>query len=166
MNRQSAYLYYNTEDYNKAIDVFHKAIDLEAGNNMLIYPDKLSIIKSYIHLGWNELAIEAIKKFISTDPSIDNKVLDDIYYKSGIEGIVSWFINWLLEHKSEKYTDDIMIASFYSTIGDSQNALKALEKAFEEGHSGMPFIKNNPDFKKLQTEPRIIALLEKMGLEN
>lgn len=164
MNRQSAYSYYNTEDYKKAIDVFYKAIDLEVGNNVLIYPDKLSIVKCYIHLGWNELALETIKKFISTDPSINNKVLDDIYYKSGIEGLVSWFINWMFEHKSEKYINNIMTASFYSIIGDSQNALKVLEKAFEEGDSGMPFIKNNPDFNTIKTEPRFIAILKKMNL--
>ena len=166
MNRQSAYSYYKTENYKRAIDVFNKAIDLEAGNDMLIYPDKLSIIKCYIHLGWDELAIDTIKKFVSTDPSIDNKILDNIYHKSGIDGLVFCFINWMFEHTSEKHINDIMIASFYSIIGDSQNALKLLEKAFEEGDSELPFIKNNPDFNSIKTEPRFIALLEKMGLDD
>ena len=166
MNRQNAYSYYKIEDYKKAIELFYKAIDLEAGNNMLIYAEKLSLIKCYINLGLNELAIETIKKFISTDSELDKIVLDDIYLKSGIEGSVSWFINWLFEHKSEKFIDDRMIASYYNLIGDSQNALKLLEKAFEEGDSGMPFIKNNPDFNSIKTEPRYIALLEKMGLED
>ncbi|MBT8313671.1 MAG: hypothetical protein KJP26_04350, partial [Maribacter sp.] len=157
---------YHTEDYKKAIDVFHKAINLEAGNNMFVYLDKLAIIKCYIHLGWHELAIETIKKFISTDSAKNNKELDDIYLKSDIEGSVSWFIDWMLEHKSEKFIDDRMIASYYNLIGDSQNALKVLEKAFEEGDSGMPFIKNNPDFNTIKTEPRFVALLEKMGLED
>jgi len=114
-------------------------------------------------LGLNELAIETIKKFISTDPSLDNKVLDDIYLKSGIEGSVSWFINWLIEHNSEKGR---MIAGYYNLIGDSQNALKVLEKDFEEGDPGMPFINSNSDFNTIKTEPRFIALLKKMGLEN
>ena len=164
MNRQSAYGYYNTGEYKKAVEGYLKAIDLEKGNDWLIRKDNLHIIKCYIKLGWNEMAIVNIKKFISTDSSIDAKALDKIYQELGIEGAIDWFIDWILVNNSEKYIDDHMIALFYSVIGDSQNALRYLEKAFEDNSLGMPFISNNIDLDTIKTEPRFVALLEKMGL--
>ncbi len=164
INRQSAYSYYNNLDYKKAVEGFHKAIDLEIGHDMLIRSDSLAIIKCYIKLGWNELAKESIKNFTSTDPSIDYNVLDEIFIKSGIDGLMNWFVNWLLLNKSEKYIGNRTIASFYAVTGDSQNALRYLEKAFKDGGIGLPFINGNPDFNSIRTEPRFIALQKKMGL--
>lgn len=166
MNRESAFFYYNAAEYKNAVHGHLKAIDLEKGNDMLISDDNLNIIKCYIRLGRNREAFENIKKFISTDSSIDTKALDKIYQESGIEGVMHWFVNWMLANKHEQYFNDIAIATFYAFIGNSQNALNYLEKAFKEGDHRMPNIKNNPDFNSIKTEPRYIALLEKMGLED
>jgi TolB-like protein len=166
MTRQSAYAYYDNLEYQKAVEGFHKAIDLEVGNNMLIHVDKLGLIKCYVNLGWSELAIESIKNFTSTDPSIDYRLIDEIFIKSGIDGLMIWFVNWLSVNKSEKYVNNILMASFYSITGDSQNALKYLDLAFNDGDTGMPFINKSPDFNLIKTEPRYIALLKKMGLED
>lgn len=171
INRQTAYSYYNNLNYKKAVEGFHKAIDLGNGNDLLVRFDKLGIIKCYINLGWNELAKESIKNFISTDPSIDHKVLDEIYIKSGIDGLMIWFVNWILVNKSEKYLGNLTIvtinsniAYFYARTGDLQNALKYLEKAFKHGETGILFINGSSDFNSIRTEPRFIALLKKMGL--
>ena len=72
---------------------------------MLIYPDQLTLIKCYLKLGQHELVKESIKNFISTDPLINYNLLDEIYNKSGIDGLLNWFVKWLLINQSEKYIE-------------------------------------------------------------
>ena len=123
--------------------------------------------KCYINLGLNDLAIEHIKIF-TTDNSSDNYVkLDMIYFKLGIEGVMHWLINyWLLENKNSSRSNNIHIASFYYLLGDPDKAIFYLEKSYANREFILPFIKNNPDFKSIKTDPRFIALLDKMNLGN
>ncbi len=165
LNRQSAYAYYNIEDYTKAIEGFRKAIELEIGNDMLVYADKLAIIKCYFILGYNELAVEVIKEIISSNPSLDTKVVDEVYLKLGMDRLINWFIDWILENNSIKYFhDNIYIASVYAIIGNSENALRFLEKGVKDGNLGLPFINNNPDFNSIRADSRFKAILKKMNL--
>ena len=166
MNSVSSTVYYNNFEYQQAIGGRKTAIDLADGNDISICYSKLIIIRCYLHLNKNEEVLDHIKEFISTDnPINDYEILDRIHKKSGIDGVVYWFINWLVESEERKYLHKmITIASFYGCIGDSQNTLKYLEDAFENGAIGMPYINKNSDFNFIQSEPRFIALLKKMNL--
>ena len=115
----------------------------------------------------NDLAIEHIKIF-TTDGSSDNYAkLDMIYYKSGIEGVMDWLINyWLIENKNWPISNNIRIASFYSLLGNPDKALFYLEKSYANLEFILPSIKNDPDFKSIKTDPRFMALLDKMNLGN
>ena len=163
INKISSYVYYNNFEYQKAIEGHKTTLNLADGNDIMIWNTKLSIIRCYLNLNKNKEAIDHIKEFISTDPSIDDyEILDKIHKKSGIDGVVYWFINWLLESKEK--SGSITIASLYGCIGDSQNTLKYLEDAFENGAIAMPVINNMSDFNFIQSDPRYIALLKKMNL--
>ncbi len=163
MNKVNSFIYYNNSDYQEAIEAYNTTLDLADGNHIIIWDSRLSIIRCYIHLNKKEEAFESIKKFISLDTSPgDLQFLDNIYKESGIEGVAHWFVNWLLESKTNKIT----IAKFYGSIGDSQNTLKYLESAFKDGLIEMPKIKNCSDFNFIKTEPRYIALLKEMNLDD
>ena len=165
MNRVSSFIYYNNFEFQKAIKGYQTTLDLADGNNIIIKNAKLSIICSYLNLDKNKEAIDQIKKFISIDPSYDDhELLDKIYNKSGIKGVVYWFIDWLLESKERKYRSKVTIAKLYSCIGDYQNTLKYLESASENKEMGIPGINNISDFKPIKNEPRFQAILKKMNL--
>ena len=58
------------------------------------------------------------------------------------------------------------VAQLYSCLGDYQNALKYLEDAYKNDYIELAFLIRNSDFNAIKTEPRYIALLNKMGLAN
>ncbi|MGB5608625.1 tetratricopeptide repeat protein [Eudoraea sp.] len=162
MNLVSAICYNNSKDYYKAIEAYKKTIDLANSNNDLILGNKLSIMKCYLNLGRNKDAFELLKDFI---PINNHQLLDKIFEDSGIKGVINWYINWILVDKQNK-NNNYTIAMFYSFIGDSQNALKYLEYFSEDGQILLPKINNSSDFNAIKTEPRFIAILKKMGLED
>ena len=161
MNVESARIYYNSNDYYKAIEAYKRTIDVANSNNdFIVFISKFSIMQCYLNLGMNKDAFELLKDFIPID---NHQLLDKIFGESGIKGVINWYIDWILVIK-QKRSDSHTIAVFYSFIGDSQNALKYLEYYFEGGYLELPRINNSSHFNAIKTEPRFIALLEKMNL--
>ncbi len=164
MNALSALCYYHNAEYNKTIEESRKVHEL--GND---YHTILRILKCYVKLGMDKEAIGHIKNIVSIEASSNNhELIDKIYQKSGIEGIINWFIDWMLFNKSIKImsTNSInyRIASFHAIIGNSQEAIEYLERGIEIGEYPMPRININPDFNDLRTDPKFIALLTRMRL--
>ena len=159
MNALSAMYYYNSNDYYKAIEASKRTIDIATSNNDFILDSKFLIMKCYLNLGMNKDVLELLKDFIPID---NHQLLDKIFEESGIKGVINWYI--LVNKQKTRYS--YAIPMFYIFIGDSQNALKYLEYLFEEGDIRLPRINNSSDFNAIKTEPRFIALLEKMGLED
>ncbi|MDX5584271.1 MAG: hypothetical protein QNK20_04990 [Aureibaculum sp.] len=158
----SAGCYFRSSNYANAIEESKKGLDL-ANESVLIFHLRLKIILSYLNLGRGQEAIENIKMLITTDPLIENnEFLNKMYQESGINTVLYWFVDWILINKQGAYNRNV--AKVYALIGDSQNALKYLEKGYEIKESGLHFIIYYPNFDFIKTEPRFIALLEKMNL--
>ena len=49
-------------------------------------------------------------------------------------------------------------------LGDKDRALGQLNKAYEERSSGRPFVKVDPFFDSLHSDPRFADLLRRIGL--
>jgi TolB-like protein len=69
----------------------------------------------------------------------------------------------LLESHAEHYA--FRIAQVYGFRGEADEALKWLDRAYQEKDSGgLPVIKGDPMFKKIEGDPRFRAFLKKMNL--
>jgi TolB-like protein len=160
----SSVCYYHNTEYEMAIEESKKALELENENGT-----RLRIIKSYIKLGEDEKAYEHIKNIITIDDSTNlQKVLDKIYQKSEIKGIIYWFIDWIVVNEPDGgfhlSSPNYIIAALYSIIGDTQQALKLLENGFDNNEASIPQINSNPDFEILRDNPKFIVLLKEMRL--
>ena len=51
-------------------------------------------------------------------------------------------------------------ACFYSEVGDKENAIIHLSKAFDQGFASYDYIKHDPDLDSIRNEPEYIALME------
>ncbi|OGD37899.1 MAG: hypothetical protein A2V45_05055 [Candidatus Aminicenantes bacterium RBG_19FT_COMBO_58_17] len=57
------------------------------------------------------------------------------------------------------------IAEIYTALADYEKAIRWLERAFENRAINLIWIKCNPIFRRIQSDPRFRALEKKMGLE-
>jgi hypothetical protein len=53
----------------------------------------------------------------------------------------------------------------YAGLDDRQRAIDWLEKSRQERFNWLPFIKVDPVFKNLRSEPRFVELSKSLGLE-
>jgi len=160
----SGMYYYCETDNEKSIEDAQKALEINDS-----FASIFRIFKCHINLGMDREAIKQLMHIISKYPSSNNpELIDKIYQKSGIEGIILWFIEWLQMNESTGYytitSSNYRLASLYALIGDTQNAIKYLEKSMNIGESSIPRINSNPDFDFIKDDPRFNALLKEMHL--
>jgi len=155
----SSMLYYNEGKLNESLDECRKTLELE--------PNYLSIYWTYFYVyikqDENLKAIETLQKIMPMDTltARNANMVKDIYNKSGMNGIFEWLIE--LELKNPE-PDPLTIAIWYAKMNKKDEALNWLEKAFEKRPPGIPRINTNPDFDNLRSEPRFLAIIEKLGL--
>ncbi|HMK38367.1 MAG TPA: hypothetical protein VK569_03440, partial [Bacteroidota bacterium] len=64
------------------------------------------------------------------------------------------------------YVDPLRIAEVYDALGRKVQALDWLERAHREGSAAIIFLKAEPWFSDLHSEPRFLFILQAMGLRN
>jgi hypothetical protein len=68
-----------------------------------------------------------------------------------------------LELAKQGLADPHRMARIYTELGDRDRAFEWLEKAYESRHSLMIFLRVNPLFDSLHSDPRFASLIERIG---
>jgi tetratricopeptide (TPR) repeat protein len=85
--------------------------------------------------------------------------------RSGDRSSAEANLNKLLKLSTERFVPATHIAIIYSGLGEREKALDWLEKAIEQRDPKMTFLKVEPKWNDLRTEPRFIELMKKMNFE-
>jgi Flp pilus assembly protein TadD len=85
--------------------------------------------------------------------------------RSGDRASAEANLNKLLKLSTERFVPATHIAIIYSGLGEREKALDWLEKAIEQRDPKMTFLKVEPKWNDLRTEPRFIELMKKMNFE-
>jgi TolB-like protein/Tfp pilus assembly protein PilF len=154
----STRLYYQDGLYEKAITEAKKAKEL---NNETLYG---IILNCYTYMGKDDEAWAVWEEQLKVYPDENIEVTEgcrEAFKKSGIKG--AWkFTNDRMVNSEDKWAYGI--ASNYAYLGETEKALDWLELAYEQRSPGIIRIKKEHDLKNLRSEPRFLALLEKMNL--
>jgi Tfp pilus assembly protein PilF len=73
-------------------------------------------------------------------------------------------LNQLLARSTKEYIDPYPLAFIYLALGEKDQALKALEQAFEKRSAWMPWLKVEPKFDPIRSEPRFNELLRRLKI--
>ena len=95
------------------------------------------------------------------DPSAG---LANSYAVAGRAGEARAMLAELERARGERYVSPWALASIYARLGDHAPALDWLERAYEERDSTLVWLKVHPRFDALRHEPRLVALLARLGL--
>jgi serine/threonine protein kinase/Tfp pilus assembly protein PilF len=71
----------------------------------------------------------------------------------------------LIELSKQKYLSAYHIAAIYAGLKDKDHAFEWLERAFQERADWMAFLKVDPRFDGLHSDPRFVALQRRMNLQ-
>src|SRR5437667_1499389 len=124
---------------------------------------------SYLQWGMEKETIEAFQKFITTSGNAElASEMGQAYARSGFRMAMRKFwqtaLDIDLESARRGETSPFIIAGLYSLLGNKEQALSWLEKAYTNHSSKMLDLKVDPDFDNLREDPRFVELVQRVGL--
>ncbi len=147
--------------YDEAVAAANTALAMQPDN-----PVALSILwLAASDSGQPAVAFEAAKAYLNVcyaDPVVE-EALEQGWEEGGFTEAMRRAAAALAQRFSTSYALPADIAAFYAMVGEHDEALDWLERAFEVHDPGMPYI-GMPAFDPLRSDPRFQDLLRRMNL--
>ena len=145
-----------------SLDRLNKTIDL----NPNFWLSHLFISRVYTEKGMHAKAVAAAKKA----GELSGNSQSEAYHayalaKWGKLEEARTVLDELLKLSTERYVPPYNFAVVYNGLGESDKALDYLEKGFAEKDVRMVFLKVEPKWNNLRSEPRFIDLMKRMNFE-
>ncbi|HLF47231.1 MAG TPA: tetratricopeptide repeat protein [Chitinophagaceae bacterium] len=114
-----------------------------------------------------EQAIKDYRDALELSPGNSNilAALGHVYASSGNTSAAHKILDSLYVKNKKEPVSPFFFALVYAGLNDKENALKWLEKSYEEKSGSVRYLKMEPRLQNLRKEPRYIALMKKIGLE-
>lgn len=159
INYNNMLFYYNQGKFHEALEAWNEFNEMGL-TFFNPYPFYFFI---YMYLGEDSLAYEVFKNFLLTNIEglESDESFQQMYKLAGPMGILEWMNNQKVD--VTKPSEFYYYAKRCAIIGEISESLDWLEKAFQAGYVGMPYIYNSYDFRNLRNEPRFRAILRQMN---
>jgi TolB-like protein/Tfp pilus assembly protein PilF len=154
-----AWQYWSAGRNEEAIDTVLKSLELDPN-----FAQSLGILGTlYSEKGMYEEAIAVHQKLSAVIPK--NWDLVRTYALAGRRD-EAWnmLAKLLAEEPKPTGTDAWDLVGIYATLGGKDEALRWLEKAFEERCSYLPWLRENPAYAPLRSDPRFQDIVRRMKL--
>ncbi len=161
-NLAEAYIY--AGQYAQSIEQSKKVLEIDPTFS------NAYTLQAYVYFvhGKSELWLDNWEKSATLNSDAEGlalvKAVRQEYSKSGYRGAVRRYAE-LQEGQSKRiYIDPALIAINYAAIGEKDKAFAWLERAYAEKSGWLLYMKVDPTFVSLRSDPRYADLLHRMGL--
>ena len=101
---------------------------------------------------------------LSSDSPLVLGALGHAYAHVGRRRDAEQVLQHMLAKNSERYVSPIHIAEVYAGLGDRESTFQWLDKALQDRSNGLVFLKVDPGFDILRSDPAFLEVLRKVGL--
>jgi serine/threonine protein kinase/Tfp pilus assembly protein PilF len=152
-------LYYLQRDYDKALAQCRKALEISPDAGSIHY----DLFDIYSAKSMHDQAIDELEKEIGSEGGPEEAAsIDQSYKQNGYAGALRRAIEIASNTSAEDY-DPYLAAKGYMLLGDKDKAFVWLNKA-ADAHSQILFIKSDPYWDSIRSDPRYADLLRRVGL--
>ena len=147
--------------FDESIDQVHKTLDLDS-----------SFGRAHIELGFAyrlkrqyDAAISEFKRALEIDRE-DSYALSQLAHTYGLMGRrdeAHKILDQMKALSKRQYVLPSDMAASYAGLGEKDQAFEWLEKAYSDRDDGIPFLKIDPSWDPLRSDPRFTDLLHRIG---
>jgi hypothetical protein len=128
-------------------------------------PAQHGIELAYAQNGMFREAVAERQKVLTLSGSPDlAAAIGDDYRKSGYEGVLQSWLEGLNEVSKRGYVSSYNIAQIQARLGNKLEAYATLEHAYAARDGNLTYLKIDPAFDDLRSDPKFQDLLRKLGL--
>jgi TolB-like protein/class 3 adenylate cyclase/Tfp pilus assembly protein PilF len=153
--------FYFARQYDQQIEQFRILAEMDPD-----YPQShWGLGTAYLCKGRHEQAIIEFQKLKDHMPLWALTSLGGVYAASGKRDEAQKLLGELKEKALQEKVNPVFFAWIYIALGEKDSAFEWLQKAYEERSSVLIFLKVDPVYDNLHSDPRFKELLKKMNLE-
>ena len=164
VNFELGLAFYYARDYDQAIEQFNKTLELD--QNFL--PAQQFLPAAYEQKRTYGEAIAGFKKAIplmgGSEWALTRGGLGHVYAVLGKKSETLAPVDELKQLSAREYVPASSVALVYAGLGDKDQAFAWLEKGYEERAFQMQWLKVEPRWDSLRSDPRFAALVRRIGL--
>ena len=152
-------LYY-ARQYAAAIEQLRKTLEMDPN----FVPAQQAIELAYAQNGMNREAVSERQKVLTLSGSPDlAATIGEDYSKSGYSGVLQSSLEGLNEVSKRGYVSSYNIAQIHARLGDKPQALAMLARAYGARDGNLTYLKIDPVFDELRSDPQFQGLLQKLA---
>jgi serine/threonine protein kinase/pimeloyl-ACP methyl ester carboxylesterase/Tfp pilus assembly protein PilF len=166
INRDAGQFFLIAHRHEEAMETLQRAIEMDWN---------FSRVHSFLGLAYLSQSMyeEALAEFQieeevaeGWDPPTEGLV-GTAYALMGKTDEAQQIFNHLVERSKQEYVSPFVLALFHLALGDDDQGFEWLDRAYEERDLFLCFLKMHPlfDILNVRSDPRYVALLEKIGLD-
>jgi len=152
-------VYFFSRDYDKALEQAVKAVKLNPNSPI---PHHLLFHIYMARKMYDQAVLELVKAFRAEGRDEDASTIEQGYRRAGYKGMLLARIQVSKNPAGKRYAPSDVAAS-YVMLGDKDQAFEWLNKAYQ-ARSNLGFLKVDPIFDPIRSDPRYADLLRRMGL--
>ena len=162
INAQEGQILFFAKDYDKALDRLQKTIDLDGS----FWLSHLFISRVYTEKGMHSEAVAESKRAAELSGNSQSEAYRAYALaKWGKLPEARMVLDALLKSSADTYVPPYNIALAYNAVGEREKAIDYLEKGFSERDVRMVFLKIEPQWDNLRSDPRFLDLMKRLRLE-
>jgi len=150
--------------FDEAIEQYQKTLELDPN----FWNTYVFLGRAYEAKGMYDQAIDAYEKYSTFNmvPAESLNEAREIYRKSGWKAYLRVVLDSLVTkfQTVSLFQKPYVVAAFYARLGQTDEAIKYLEKAYEEHDPSMPWISVAVEFDNIRSDPRFKELVRRLGL--
>ncbi len=163
INFELGLAFYYDRDYDRAIEQFQKTLELDQN-----FPAAHNFLPAaYEQKGMYNEAIAEFKKAIpltaGSEWSLSKAGLGHVYGLSGKRNEARTLLDDLKQLSAQEFVPATSIAFIYAGLGEKDQAFVWLDKGFEQRAFQLQWIKLDPRWDSLRSDPRFVDLMRRMG---
>jgi TolB-like protein/Tfp pilus assembly protein PilF len=145
----------------EALDQFRKTLEMDPNFAF----GRMVFGRYLIDRGMYKESIAELQTAVALSPTASRRsLLGWAYARSGNRVEALKILSELQEMSGREYVPPWAIANLYTGLGDRERAIEWLGRAYQERSTSEIFLKANPGFDPLRSDPRFKALLRQMNL--
>jgi TolB-like protein/DNA-binding winged helix-turn-helix (wHTH) protein len=164
INAELGMAFYYARDYDQAIEQFQRTLELDQN----FPPARAFVPAAYEQKGMYGEAIAEFKKAIPlrgvSEVGFLRAGLGHVYAVSGKKSEARKVLAELKQLSQQGYVPAPSIALIYAGLGEKDHAFSWLEQGYEQRAFQMQWIKLEPRWDSLRSDPRFQALIRRVGL--
>jgi len=160
LDRAGAQAQTRDREYPRAIEEFTRTLDLELG----FTPTRRVLLWAYFYSGRYGDALAELDKIGGKEPD-DVADRARILLASGDRAAATGLLRELEDRSTTQPISPVSLAGIYVALGDKEEALALLERAYAERDFRLRNLKTDCDWDPVHSDPRFQRLLRQVNLE-